>query len=103
MKLGKVIGRVTLSVACPAFKGARWLIINPSDRKTIKTLSEDMESTALSPGPSPVVYDDLGAGVGDIIGYVEGAEAATPFKNPTPVDAINTAIIDRVFYNPFES
>jgi microcompartment protein CcmK/EutM len=49
------------------------------------------------------VYDDLGAGVGDIIGYVEGAEAAAPFKNPTPVDAINTAIIDRVFYNPFES
>lgn len=103
MKLGKVIGRVTLSVACPAFKGARWLIINPSDRKTIKAISDDMASSALSPRPSPVVYDDLGAGMGDIIGYVEGAEAAAPFENPTPVDAINTAIIDQVFYKPFES
>ena len=29
--------------------------------------------------PSLVVYDDLGGGVGEVIGYEEGAEAAQPF------------------------
>jgi hypothetical protein len=40
--------------------------------------------------------------VGDVIGYVEGREAAQPFLQPTPVDAINTALIDEVFYSPFK-
>ena len=29
MRLGKVIGRVTLSQTIPAFEGARWLVVNP--------------------------------------------------------------------------
>lgn len=103
MKLGRVIGRVTLSVACPALKGARWLIVDPCGREAVQTLANSQELSTLSKGPSPVVYDDLGGGVGDIIGYVEGAEAAAPFENPTPIDAIDAAIVDQVFYNPFES
>jgi len=42
----------------------------------------------------------LGGGLGDTVGYVEGREAAMPFAKPTPVDAINAAIIDDVFYTP---
>lgn len=103
MKLGKVIGRVTLSVTMPALKGARWLIVNPSDRQGISVLSKEVESPVLSPEPSAVVYDNLGAGLGNTIAYVEGAEAAAPFEDPTPIDAINAAIIDQVFYSPFES
>ena len=29
MRLGKVIGRVTLSQMIPAFEGGRWLVVNP--------------------------------------------------------------------------
>lgn len=54
----------------------------------------------LSGVPTPVVYDQLGAGTGDLIGFVEGAEAAAPFDVPTPVDAYNAALIDRVHYQP---
>ena len=32
MRLGKVIGRVTLSQTIPAFEGARWLVVNPYTR-----------------------------------------------------------------------
>ena len=29
-----------------------------------------------------------------------GAEASAPFSRPTPVDAFNAAIIDKIFYTP---
>ena len=43
----------------------------------------------------------LGGGVGQTIGYVEGREAAQPFETPPPIDAINAALVDEIFYNPF--
>jgi microcompartment protein CcmK/EutM len=55
----------------------------------------------MSKDPSPVVYDALGGGVGQTIGFVEGREAASPFGEPTPIDAINAALVDEIFYNPF--
>jgi microcompartment protein CcmK/EutM len=57
----------------------------------------------LSRDASPVVYDSLGGGVGQTIGYIEGREAASPFEKPTPIDAINAALIDNIYYHPFES
>jgi microcompartment protein CcmK/EutM len=56
----------------------------------------------LGKDPSVVVYDDLGGGVGQTIGFVEGREAAQPFERPTPVDAINAALVDEIFYSPFK-
>jgi len=50
---------------------------------------------------APVVYDALGGGLGQVIGYVEGREAAQPFDQPTPVDAINAALVDQIFYRPW--
>lgn len=47
----------------------------------------------LAPGATVVVYDNLGAGVGQQIGFTEGVEATAPFTEPTPVDAHNAAII----------
>ena len=38
--------------------------------------------------------------MGDAIGFIEGREAAMPFEKPTPIDAINAAIIDNVSYKP---
>jgi len=54
----------------------------------------------VSSDPSLVVYDDLGGGLGQVIGYVEGREAAQPFDRPTPIDAVNAALIDEIFYRP---
>lgn len=99
MRLGTVIGRVTLSVAVPALAGARWLLVSPFTREHFQRGTEP--PAGLSKDPSPVVYDDLGAGLGQTIGFVEGREAASPFDAPTPVDAINAALVDEIFYQPF--
>jgi microcompartment protein CcmK/EutM len=100
MKLGTVIGRVTLSQTVPALLGARWLIVSPFTREHFQRGTESL--TGMSKEPSPVVYDDLGGGVGQTIGFIEGREAAAPFDQPTPIDAINAALVDEIFYNPFE-
>jgi microcompartment protein CcmK/EutM len=100
MRLGTVIGRVTLSTTVPALEGGRWLIVSPFTREHFQ---RDTQAPAgLSKDPSLVVYDDLGGGVGQTIGFVEGREAACPFEQPTPVDAINAALVDEIFYSPFE-
>ena len=98
MKIGTVIGRVTLSVVVPELQGARWLVVSPFTREHFERSGGP--APGLSPEPSPVVYDDLGGGVGQTIGYVEGREAAQPFDEPTPVDAINVALVDQISYQP---
>src|SRR5512146_3186376 len=100
MRLGSVIGRVTLSVTVPALEGARWLIVSPFTREHFQNGTET--PPGMSKDPSLVVYDDLGGAVGQTIGFIEGREAACPFEGPTPVDAINTALVDEIFYDPFK-
>lgn len=101
MRLGTVIGRVTLSATVPALVGARWLIISPFTREHFQRGAQTPAD--LSTDPTLVVYDDLGGGLGQTIGFVEGREAACPFDEPTPVDAIDAALVDEIFYNPFSS
>ncbi len=98
MKIGTVIGRVTLSRACPGLEGARWLVVSPFSREQYARGAEGV--LKMGTEPSLVVYDSLGGGVGQTIGYVEGREAAQPFEVPPPIDAINAALIDDIFYNP---
>lgn len=98
MRLGKVIGRVTLSQVVPELEGGRWLVVSPFNREAFP------RGTEVPPGvsrePSLVVYDNLGGGVGDTIGFVEGREAAQPLQPIAPIDAINAALVDHVFYSP---
>ena len=98
MRLGKVIGRVTLSQMIPAFEGGRWLLVNPYTRDRFQ--NGDTPPEGLSAEPSLVVYDALGGDVGQTIGFIEGREASAPFPKPTPVDAINAALVDIVFHAP---
>jgi microcompartment protein CcmK/EutM len=98
MRLGTVIGRVTLSVTVPSLTGGRWLIASPFTRDHFQRGTS--APAGLSADPSLVVYDNLGADVGQTIGFVEGREAACPFDPPAPIDAINAALVDEVFYNP---
>ena len=108
MRLGLVIGRVTLSQQDPAYKGGRFLVVQPFDRSSYERermdranpLAHARSYTPLAKGNSLVVYDNLGADLGHVIGFTEGAEATAPFDQSTPVDAFNAAIIDQIFYTP---
>jgi len=58
MKLGTVIGRVTLSQVVPELQGARWLIVSPFTREQF---AQGVNLPPLvGPDPSLVVYDALG-------------------------------------------
>ncbi len=99
MKLGTVIGRVTLSQSVPALQGGRFLVVSPFGREQFA--AGLAAPRGLGSDPSLVLYDAIGGGVGDVIGYEEGREAAQPFAGPTPVDAINAALVDEMFFNPW--
>lgn len=96
MRLGQVIGKVTLSTADPALCGARFMLVQPLSRAQLS----GAPLLPLATASSLVVYDNLGAGIGQIIGFTEGAEAAVPFAEPTPVDAYNAALVDTIFHTP---
>ena len=90
MRMGTVIGRVTLSVRNPRFHGERLLLTLPWKAETFRG--------ADTFAPAIVVYDELGAGIGQRIAISEGREAACPFPDPTPVDAYCAALVDEHFY-----
>jgi len=88
MRIAEVIGRVTLSVRHPRYSGERLLLALP--RKTNHDDGTHATSFAI------VVYDQLGAAVGQTIAISEGREAACPFPTPVPVDAYCAALLDSV-------
>ena len=90
MRIGEVVGRVTLSRSLPQLRGGRFLIALPMP---MAALTE----AAPARGEELVVYDNLGAGPGSLIGISEGREAANPFgKTKTPVDAYCACLIDHI-------
>lgn len=99
MRLGTVIGKVTLSQQDPALRGGRFLLVQPCSREDFAKINR----CAFASGNTLVVYDALGAGTGHLVGFTEGAEATAPFEKPTPIDAYNAALIDTVFYQPLEA
>ena len=94
MKPGRVVGKVTFHQSDPAFRGARWLLVSPMGEAELT----GENPTGVSLNSSPVVYDKLGAGIGDDILYVEGAEATQPFDDPIPLDAISVALLDHYHF-----
>ena len=98
MRVAQVIGRVTLSIQDPSFKGGRWLVVSPLDAGQFNDACN--KAPSISSQSSLITYDNLGAGDGDIVGIVEGAEATAPFSFPIPIDAITVAIFDSLSYEP---
>ena len=81
-------------------KGGRFLVVSPLSREQY---AKGLEKAAgMGKDPSLVVYDNIGGGVGDVIGYEEGREAAQPFDVYPPIDAINVALVDEMYYNPWK-
>jgi carbon dioxide concentrating mechanism protein CcmL len=100
MKLGTVIGRVTLSKAVESLEGGTFLLVSPLSRAQYAAGLD--APAAMGTEPSLVIYDNLGADVKQVVGYEEGREAAQPFEQPTPVDAINVVLVDEMFYRPWK-
>ena len=93
MRIGEVIGTVTLSRVHPTMTGARWLVVVP--------LSLDaLRAKGPGAGEDLVIYDSLGAGPGSRIAFSEGGEAAAPFlPGRKPVDAYCAALLDQLVIN----
>ncbi|HWB09380.1 MAG TPA: EutN/CcmL family microcompartment protein [Pirellulales bacterium] len=90
MRIGKVVGTVTLNRSHPSLTGACLRLAVPM---TLDELASHAEPAA----EELVVYDELGAGHGSLIAISEGGEAAQPFyPDMKPVDAYNGAILDSV-------
>lgn len=88
MRVGEVIGKVTFSRVHPMVSGGTWLVVTPLTHAGMKGDPAGREEPI-------VVYDELGASPGALIGMSEGAEAATPFHpDPKPLDAYNACILD---------
>ena len=96
MRIGEVIGKVSLSKRHPSLQGARWLLVVPLGR-------EMLGGERNSRGEPYIVYDELGAGAESLLAVSEGPEASAPFHpNQKPIDAYNAAILDHIDVDPNE-
>jgi len=90
MRIGEVIGTVTLNRSHPELAGGRFKLVVPLSL-------DDLAGRGDKSAKAIVVYDELGAGVGSRIAISEGAEAAAPFyPNMKVIDAYNSAILDEI-------
>jgi ethanolamine utilization protein EutN len=90
MRIGEVIGTVTLSRCHSSLTSARWVVAVPYSLRALK-------SDNAPDGEDLVVFDNLGAGNGQRIAFSEGGEAAAPFHpEKKPVDAFCACILDHL-------
>jgi microcompartment protein CcmK/EutM len=90
MRIGLVIGSVTMSQHHATLSGAAFRLVLPL------TL-DDLTGASTPAAEAIVVYDELGAGPGSRIAISEGGEAAQPFyPADKPIDAYNAAILDTI-------
>lgn len=105
MRLGTVIGRVTLTIKDPSYSHGSLLLVQPWTRAqfaayTGRPIVEVPLTVPLPAGSTVVVFDELGAGPGNVIGFTEGAEAQQPFAGGAAVDAYAACIVHQVEYRP---
>lgn len=91
-------GRVVLSTAVPALRGTRLLLVEPV---TSAHLAAD---DGQGGGKVLVVADHLAPARGQMIGFVEGREAANPYGPAgAPVDAYCALIVKGADYRPLDA
>ena len=90
MRIGEVIGTVTLNRVHPDLAGYRFKLAVP-------LALDDLSGRGEKSAAAITVLDELGAGVSSRIAISEGAEAAAPFyPNAKAIDAYNAAILDQI-------
>ena len=96
MRIARVIGTVTLGRKLSSLRPGRYLIAEAFDGQSLADPTGRSRRAAPMP-ESLVVFDELGAGFGQIIAVSEGREACMPFyPDRVPIDAYCAAILDRV-------
>ena len=89
MRIGRIIGSVTLSEAHQKMKGGLLRLVVP-------LRAEDLDNED-GPTEAIIAWDELGAGNGQLIAFSEGGEAAQPFQpEGKPIDAYISALIDQI-------
>ncbi len=90
MRIGRVIGQITLNRSYGKMRGSRLLIVKPHTMEVLR--GEQPE-----PLETIVVWDEIGATDQDTVGISEGREGACPFHpDKVPVDAYLACILDDV-------
>jgi ethanolamine utilization protein EutN len=93
MRIGHVIGTVTLNRWHPTMSGAQFKLVVPLGW-------DDLLGRPAEPLEEVVVFDELAAGIGSQVALSEGREAAMPFyPDVKPVDAYNAALLDSLVVN----
>lgn len=96
MRIGTVIGQVVLNQKLPSLAAGQLLLVEALDAAGLAGLG----TTAFRDKPMPqslVVFDRLGAGIGQTIAVSEGREATAPFyPQSVPIDAYCAAILDTI-------
>ena len=90
MRIGRVVGNVCLQPLYDTLVGGRFLVVEVQDRHVLA--GKPRQTTE-----ALVVYDHLGAGIGETIAFSESREACMPFypEKRVPIDAYCSAILDR--------
>jgi len=92
VRIGEVLGTVTLSVADPKFIGKQLTIVQPHDPQSLR-------NQGLGTGEVVVCIDELNCRPGDRVGFSEGREAAMPwYPDKVAVDAYLACLLDEVSY-----
>lgn len=95
MRLGYVRGSVVLSAAIPALRGTRLVIIEPVTAENLAARN------GLGGGKTLVAADQLNPGQGQLVGFVEGRTAASPYyPQDMPIDAYCAAIVHNYEFTP---
>jgi microcompartment protein CcmK/EutM len=95
MRLGVVRGNVVLSLAVPELQGIRLAIVEPITRERLASGGNPGGGKAI------VAADQLGSGAGQVVGFIEGRTASSPFwPGKVPVDAYCALIAENIDYHP---
>lgn len=88
MRVGKILGTVTLSRRHPSLEGASFRLVRPLTWEEACGAGDRRHD-------EQVVMDQLGSGVGSLVALSEGREASMPFyPDVKPIDGYVAAILD---------
>jgi microcompartment protein CcmK/EutM len=95
VRLGIVRGKVVLSASVPTLQGNSLLLVEPVNAANLAARN------GLGGGKTLVAADRLSTAPGQLVGIVEGREAANPYHPmPTPVDAYCALIVHDYRFDP---
>lgn len=96
MRIARVMGKVVLHASVPEWPHGALLLCEALEEEGLRT--PEVYVPRRKPMPeSLVVFDEIGAGRGDLVALSEGREAAMPwYPDGKPIDAYCVAILDTI-------